>query len=183
MLFSPNFFKEFLSIRRKLFEEVGRIMRMILNLFFILLAAIVFVLFFHITRGFFIIAVGISFLCLACPIAIHYALDVILNEKNKVDMQILHGIPVCFDKKKVFAAYVRIFILFGGLSGIGFLLPEGLWILVFPPLGVIDFVILKLTEHTWIAFGWSKRTYWLLNGLITGIIVLSLLLYRCSMIR
>ncbi len=155
-------------------------MRILLSLFFVLLAVIIFVLLFYMTRGFFIIAVEISFLCLACPIMIQRASKAISDEKNKVDMQILQEVPISFDKKKVLISYMKIFILFGVFSGIGFLLPEGLWILVFPPLGVMSIVVLKLTEHTWIAFGWKKWLYWLLSGVIAEIIFLLVLIYRQS---
>lgn len=152
--------------------------RIVLNLFFVVVATIVLMLFLYITRGFFIIAFGISFLYLACPIVIRSASKAILNEKNKVNMQILHDIPVCFDKTKVVVSYVKLFFLFWVLPVIGFLLPEGLWILVFPSLSVICFAVFKLTEHTWTYFGWKKRTYWLLHSIMIGIFLLISLILR-----
>ena len=146
-------------------------------------AAIVFMFFLHITKGFFIIAIGISFFCLACPMMIYDGVKTIITEKSKADMQILQDAPDCFDRKKVLISYGKLFLLFGLLPMIAFLLPEGLWILVFPPLTVIDLAVLKLTEHTWIAFGWKKRSYWLLNGLIAGFVFLLILICRFGIIK
>lgn len=109
---------------------------------------------------------------------IQCASKVISGEKNNGDTQILHGLPIDFNKKKVLLSYVEIFVLLGVFSGIGFFLPEGLWILVFPPLGVICFVILKLTEHTWIAFGWKKWLYWFFSESIAGMIILIIVICR-----
>lgn len=186
IVFYPTCASEAVSIKKILLKGRRFMMkkgmndwkRILFNWLFAFLGGVVFAVLFHITRGFFNIALGISFLCLGCPMIIQYASKVILDEKNKMDMQILHEIPVCFHKKKVLFAYVEIFIFLGFFSGIVFLLPGGLWILVFPPLGVIAFVILKLTEHTWIAFGWKKRLYWLLSGSIAGIIFLMAVICR-----
>lgn len=157
--------------------------KIVFNLFWIAVAVIVFALFWQITKGFFMIAVGISFLCLAGPIMIHDGAKTILDEKNKVNMQMLYDVPVCFEKKKVLLSYVKIFILLDLFPAICFLLPKGLWILVFPPLAVLHFAVLKLTEHTWSAFGWKKWKYWFVNGLSEGIIFLSAWICRCGIMQ
>ena len=146
-----------------------------------MISIIVLLLLLYITKGFFIIALGLSFLCLACPLVIRSSSKTILAEKDKVDTQALHDIPACFDKKKVLISYVKIFVLLCIFPAIGFVLPGGLWILVLPPLSVISFAVLKLTEHTWASLGWKKRSYWLLSGMIASIIFLAVLLYRYGM--
>ena len=155
--------------------------KIIFNLFWIAVSVMIFVLFLRMTKGFFMIAVGISFLCLACPLMIHDGAKTILDEKNKVNIQMLRDVPICFKKKKVLLSYVKIFILLGLLPAGCFLLPKGLWILVFPPLAVLYFTVLKLTEHTWLAFGWKKWKYWLVNGLSAGILFLSAWICRYAM--
>ncbi len=159
-------------------KELGCRKRIVFNLLLAIAAAMAMILLLYITRGFFLIAFGISFLCLVCPIMLRSGSETISAEKNKVDMQVQHGVPVCFDKKRVLISYVKIFALLWLLTAISLLLPRGLWILVFPPLCVISLGVLKLTEHTWIAFGWKKRTYRSLSALIAGIVFSVALIFR-----
>ena len=145
-------------------------MRKLLNFFFLLLAAFMLIVLLKITHGYFLFAIIISFLCLACPVIILFSSQSIIEEKNKIDMQKSHELPLAFDQKKVFRSYIGTLFLFWLLPSAVFLLPYKTWILIGPPIWLASFAIIKLTEHTWLNFGWKKQMYWCLQGVITTLL-------------
>lgn len=141
-------------------------MRKLLNFGFLLLTAFLLVFFLKITHGYFLFAIIISFLCLACPVIILFSSQSIIEEKNKIDMQKSHELPIVFDRKKIIRSYIGTLFLFWFLPSAVFLLPDKTWILIGPPIWLTSFAIIKLTEHTWLDFGWKKQMYWCLQGVI-----------------
>ena len=141
-------------------------MRKLLNFGFLLLTAFLLIFFLKITHGYFLFAVIISFLCLGCPVIILFSSQSIIEEKNKIDMQKSHELPIVFDQKKVIHNYIGTLFLFWLLPAAVFLLPDKTWILIGPPIWLTSFAIIKLTEHTWLDFGWKRKTYWHLQGII-----------------
>ena len=93
-----------------------------------------------------------------------------MEEKNKIDMQKSHELPIVFDRKKVIRSYIGTLFLFWFLPAAVFLLPDKTWILIGPPIWLASFAIIKLTEHTWLGFGWKKQMYWCLQGIITTLL-------------
>ena len=146
--------------------------KLLLNAFFLMLSILFLLLLLYITKGYFLIAIFFSFLCLACPTIIIYGSQTILTEMHKVSVQKAHQIPISFHKKKVIFAYIQTLGLFWILPGAVFLLPDRLWILTGPPIWLFSFAVLKLTEHTWRSFGWKKRIYWLSQSAIISILLI-----------
>ena len=87
-------------------------MRKLLNFIFLLLAAFMLIVLLKITHGYFLFAIIISFLCLACPVIILFSSQSIIEEKNKIDTQKSHELPLAFDQKKVFRSYIGTLFLF-----------------------------------------------------------------------
>ncbi|MBQ8497864.1 MAG: hypothetical protein IJ489_10490 [Clostridia bacterium] len=151
------------------------------NAIFLLLTILFLLLLLHITKGYFLIAIGFSFFCLACPTIIIYGSQTILTEMHNISVQKAHRIPISFHKKKIIFAYIQTLGLFWILPCAVFLLPDKLWILTGPPIWLFAFAVLKLTEHTWLSFGWKKRVYWLSQGLIYVVFLTAALLFRWMM--
>ncbi len=138
--------------------------RYFINFFFLLITFFSLLFLLKITNGYFLLAGIISFFCIGCPVIILFSSQAILEEKNKIDMQKSHDLPILFNRKKVLLGYIGTLFLFWFLPAAIFLLPDKTWILTGPPIWLFSFVIIKLTEHTWCAFGWKKRTYWCAQG-------------------
>ena len=131
-----------------------------------------------ITNGYFLIAIFFSFFCLFCPIIIRRGSQAISEEKYKISIQKTHQLPISFSQKKVFFGYMQTLSLFWILPAAIFLLPDKTWVLIGPPIWLSSFSIMKLTEHTWIDFGWKKRTYWLFQSCIICLIFIVILCFR-----
>ena len=58
-----------------------------INFIFLLLAAFMLIVLLKITHGYFLFAIIISFLCLACPVIIIFSSQSIIEEKNKIIAQ------------------------------------------------------------------------------------------------
>lgn len=140
--------------------------RRVLNLFFLLISVFVINLLIKRTSGYFLFACMISFLCIACPVIILFSSQSIIEEKNKIDIQRSHKLPIVFDQNKVIRGYFGTLFLFWVLPAAIFLLPDKTWILIGPPIWLFSLAVIKLTEHTWIAFGWKKSFYWCSQGVI-----------------
>lgn len=151
------------------------------NFIFLLFAMFVLLFFLKITNGYFTIVVCISFFCIGCPVIILFSSQALLEEKNKIDIQKSHDLPIIFDRKKVIFGYIGTFFLFWFLPSAIFLLPDKAWMLAGPPIWLFSFAVIKLTEHTWIAFGWKKKNYWFFQILIYFILFLAALIFRCKM--
>lgn len=149
-----------------------------INLFFFVAALLLLGVLLILTHGYYLIAVGLCLLCVACPLTIISGANDVLEEKEKVDAQIVHELPVRFSRKRVIFGYIKIFFLFWLIPCFIFLIPSKLWICVASHVWTFSFCILKLTEHTWTAFGWKKRMYWLWHGCVYAVLFMAAMFFQ-----
>ena len=152
--------------------------RKLLNFFFLMLTIFFLRILMRITNGYFLIAAILSFFCIGCPVIILFSSQAILDEKNKVDIQRSHELPIVFDQKKVLFGYIGTLFLFWILPAAVFLLPDKGWLLIGPPIWLFSFAVIMLTAHIWVAFGWRKQTY-----LRTQVLIIFVLLQIVGSIR
>ena len=90
----------------------------------------------------------------------------VLWQKHIVSIQAKHGLPIKYNRHKLFVGYAKIFTFLCFFPAASFIIPGGiLWLAVLPPLLLTSVLTLVLTEHTWTAFGFSRRSYWLMHTL------------------
>ena len=141
-----------------------KIIRKIFSIIFLLISAAAIILAISATRSFFAILIVIVFFTSAVPIMIIDGAYLVLWQKHIVTIQAKHGMPLKYNKKKLFEGYAKIFTFLWLFPSASFLIPGGhLWIAVLPPILLMSVLTLVLTEHTWLSFGFSRRKYWLMH--------------------
>lgn len=141
-----------------------KIIRRALNIVFLFISLVIIAIICNMTKKFFIMLSIIVFLLVCVPVIIRDGTFLIFREKYIVSNQIRHNLPIKYNVRKVKKGYAEIFAFLWLFPSASFLLPGGhLWILIFPPIMLTSLLTIKLTEHTWLAFGFSKKKYWLMH--------------------
>ncbi len=161
---------------------IFKVIRKILGVLFLLVSIVAIIIAVRATRKFFAILLVIVFFTAAVPIIIMDGAYLVLWQKHIVSVQAKHGLPIKYNKRKLFAGYAKIFSFLWLFPSASFLIPGGhLWIAVLPPLLLTSVLIFSLTEHTWLTFGFSRRKYWLMHTLALTALSAAAIAFRVCM--
>ncbi len=152
-------------IKNEKVPVIFTVIRKILGAVFLLVSIAAMIIAVRATKKFFAILLVIVFFTAAVPIIIMDGAYLVLWQKHIVSVQAKHGLPIKYNKRKLFAGYAKIFIFLWLFPAASFLIPGGhLWMAVLPPLLLTSVLTFALIQHTWTAFNFSKRAYWLMHA-------------------
>ena len=155
------------------------VLRKILGVVFLLVSVLAIVIAIHATKRFFAILLTIVFFTAAVPIIIMDGAYLVIWQKHIVSVQAKHGLPIKYNKRKLVMGYAKIFSFLWFFPAASFLIPGGsLWLAVLPPLLLASVLTLVLTERTWTAFGFSRRSYWLMHTLALAALSAAAIAFR-----
>ncbi len=102
-----------------------------------------------------------------------------LRTESKTSQAQLANKIIKYNRHKLFVGYAKIFTFLWFFPAASFLIPGGsLWLAVLPPLLLTSVLTLVLTEHTWTAFGFSRRSYWLMHTLALAALSAAAIAFR-----
>ena len=158
------------------------VLRKILGIVFLLVSVAAMIIAVRATKKFFAILLTIVFFTAAVPVIIMDGAYLVLWQKHIVSIRAKHGLPIKYDKRKLFGGYAKIFSFLWFFPAASFLIPGGhLWIAVLPPLLLTSVLTLVLIQHTWTAFGFSRRSYWLMHTLALAALSAAAIAFRACM--
>ena len=153
-----------LLVKRERTPFIFTVLRKVLNILLFWLSLFFLLLFALATREFFPLLLAVVFLTTAVPIIMGSGVSAILRERFIAESYARRGLPLKYDIKKIINGYAKIFPVLWIFPPACVLLPGGgLYIAVLPPILLMSILVLKLIEHTWLIFGFSKKKYWLMH--------------------
>ncbi|MBQ9746437.1 MAG: hypothetical protein IJW21_06405, partial [Clostridia bacterium] len=124
----------------------------------------------------------IVFLTTAVPIIMGDGVSAILRERYIVAYQMSRGLPAVYDIKKIIGGYCKIFPALWLFPSACLLLPGGsLFVGILPPILLMSLLIIKLIEHTWLTFGFSKKTYWIMHASALALLSFSAIILHSAL--